>query len=288
MPLPFVESKPISLRAAGYDEKWVQDAIYKDPSVLGLGDLKPLTRELRQSTGGRLDLLLADLESDIVYEVELMLGATDESHIIRTIEYWDIESRRRPDKEHRAVIVAEEITNRFFNVIWILSRSIPIIAIKLDALEVDGKLVISYTKVLDVYETPEAGDVSSVPSTRQSWVDYSRKESFEVFEKIVEVVSSSGISPKVTYTTGYIALGGVKRNYAWFSPQSKGIHCMVELRVGEKNLDEILKELNDAGVNGYRFTGTNIRMRITTTDLTSKSAIIRKALDTAIEEGDAS
>jgi len=30
------------------------------------------------------------------YHVELQLGATDESHIIRTIEYWDTERRRWP------------------------------------------------------------------------------------------------------------------------------------------------------------------------------------------------
>jgi len=38
---------------------------------------------------GRLDLLLQDANQRR-YEVEIQLGATDESHIIRTIEYWDI------------------------------------------------------------------------------------------------------------------------------------------------------------------------------------------------------
>jgi hypothetical protein len=33
-----------------------------------------------------------------------MLGATDESHIIRCIEYWDIERRRYPAYEHCAVL----------------------------------------------------------------------------------------------------------------------------------------------------------------------------------------
>jgi hypothetical protein len=175
------------LRQAGYDEQWLQDLIHKDPSLLRLGDLKSLAREVKQSSGGRLDLLMTDPESEIMYEVEVMLGATDESHIIRTIEYWDIESRRRPDKEHRAVIIAEEITNRFFNVIWILSRSIPIVAIKLDALEIDGKLALSFTKVLDLYETPEVEETPTNSTTRQSWIDYSSKESFAVFDKMVEL-----------------------------------------------------------------------------------------------------
>ena len=36
-------------------------------------------------------------EGDTYYEVEVMLGVLDESHIIRTIEYWDVERQRRPN-----------------------------------------------------------------------------------------------------------------------------------------------------------------------------------------------
>ena len=49
-----------------------------------------------------------------MYEVEVMLGETDETHIIRTIEYWDHEKRRWPQRQHFAVLVAETITRRFF------------------------------------------------------------------------------------------------------------------------------------------------------------------------------
>ena len=47
--------------------------------------------------------------------------------LIRTIEYWDIERQRRPQSDHRAVIVAENITSRFFNVLRLLNRSVPVI-----------------------------------------------------------------------------------------------------------------------------------------------------------------
>src|SRR2546427_6747000 len=60
------------------------------------------------------DFLISDPETNTMYEVEVMLGRVDETHIIRAIEYWDIERRRWPTREHRAVIVAEEITTRFF------------------------------------------------------------------------------------------------------------------------------------------------------------------------------
>jgi hypothetical protein len=97
------------------NEKWVQEQIAADPSMLGLGKLVLRDKERAQPHAGRLDLLLQDPESNRRYEVEVQLGKTDESHIIRTLEYWDIERKRYPQYDHCAVIVAEDITARFLN-----------------------------------------------------------------------------------------------------------------------------------------------------------------------------
>src|SRR5262245_31930631 len=86
--------KTIRLKEAGYDEYWLQDRIFENPQILGPGELEAVTRERQQSSGGKLDVLLKDPEDNGMYEVEVMLGQTDESHIIRAIEYWDIEKRK--------------------------------------------------------------------------------------------------------------------------------------------------------------------------------------------------
>src|SRR6266498_2639818 len=98
---------------------------------------------------GRLDLLLQDAEANRRYEVEIQLGATDESHIVRTIEYWDIERKRYPQYDHTAVIVAEDITGRFSNVIGLFNGAIPLIALQLSALKVGANVSLVFTKVLD-------------------------------------------------------------------------------------------------------------------------------------------
>lgn len=72
----------------------MQDIIANDPAILGLGELVLRDRERIQTRAGRLDLLLQDPDSYKRYEVELQLGSTDEAHIIRCIEYWDIERKR--------------------------------------------------------------------------------------------------------------------------------------------------------------------------------------------------
>ena len=60
----------------------------------------------------------------------MQLGGTDESHIIRTIEYGDIENKRYPQYDHVAVLVAEDITARFLNVISLFNGFIPLVAIR--------------------------------------------------------------------------------------------------------------------------------------------------------------
>ena len=113
------------------DEKWLQNHLKNNPALLGLDDeLAARDYERRQPSGGRLDLLLEDTEQLTRYEVEIQLGAVDESHIIRTIEYWDIERRRYPQYEHIAEIVAEDVTTRFLNVISLFNGTIPLIAIQ--------------------------------------------------------------------------------------------------------------------------------------------------------------
>src|SRR5436309_1043217 len=95
MNLTYVKHEKILLKNHPlFNEAWLRDRIAEDPSILGLGDLDVRAVERPQPGAGRLDLLLVDPEAGKRYEVELMLGAVDESHIIRTIEYWDIERKR--------------------------------------------------------------------------------------------------------------------------------------------------------------------------------------------------
>ena len=117
------------------NEKWVQDRIAEDPIIIGLGDVVLKDKERIQPRAGRLDLLLQEVDGNRRYEVEVQLGSSDEAHIIRTIEYWDIERKRYPQYEHTAVIIAEDITSRFLNVISLFNAAIPLVAIQMRALK---------------------------------------------------------------------------------------------------------------------------------------------------------
>ena len=106
---------PQSFRSLGLNEAWLQQQILDDPSLLVWAICRSLSASAFKNVGRTHRLFDGGLrESDARYEIEVMLGPVDESHIIRTIEYWDVERQRYPISATLAVIVAEEITSRFF------------------------------------------------------------------------------------------------------------------------------------------------------------------------------
>ena len=83
--MALITLQPVTLGSAKVTEKMVQEKIAEDPSILGLGELELRDKERIYVHAGRLDLLLQDPETLKRYEVELQLGPTDESHIIRAL-----------------------------------------------------------------------------------------------------------------------------------------------------------------------------------------------------------
>jgi len=266
MSIEYTKIKSVKLRDVGKDERWLQDRISEDPSILGLGDLVVIEKERVQASGGRIDFLMLEPEDRKRFEIEVMLGTLDESHIIRTIEYWDIERRRYPNFEHRAVIVAEDITNRFFNVISILNRSVPIIALQLNAFVVESKLVLNFVKILDLAqeEDPSEEEVSE-RTDRRYWENRANKKSLEVMDAILAIFTKEG--GRVTYNKSHIALGTLGRNFAWFHPR-KSSRNFINVFTGPDGREELTKELEDLGIESSVKAKNIITMSLTNEELT--------------------
>ncbi|MGB2726908.1 MAG: hypothetical protein WBD09_00325 [Halobacteriota archaeon] len=209
--------KKVFIRNAGKDEYWLQDMIYESPSILGLGDLQLLNKEKSQSSGGRLDILLKDREDNTMYEVEVMLGETDPSHIIRTIEYWDNEKRKYPQRQHFAVLIAESFDRRYFNVVQLLSLNIPMIAIQADLLEVNNEYILNFTKILDVYVEPEDTEEVTIVNEstwndKSNWTLSTAKEFFSYIEND---------DKRLNFTQSYISIMINGRNAYLFDKRTK-------------------------------------------------------------------
>ncbi|HSV69752.1 MAG TPA: hypothetical protein VLI72_06535 [Methylibium sp.] len=278
MPYNFVKSERSTLKQLGLEERWLQEQIALDPSILGLGDLILVRREKKQVTRGKLDLLLVDPVEGTRYTVEVMLGTLDESHIIRTIEYWDVERSRNPDSEHRAVIVAEDITNRFFNVIALLNRAVPLVAVQMSAVKFADQFVLTFTKVLDVVDlnTPE-DESADEQRDRAFWDTKASKGSIGTVDALLALMPNDRPQPRVTYNQGHIAIGTVGTNFVWAYPRKKESHCFFDLRLeGEERASWVAK-LSEAGVfAGPR--GSLMKMRINQAELKDHAAVVCELL----------
>lgn len=208
-------------------EDLIQSFIFSDPSVLGLGELTPIQRERIQPSGGRLDLYLAD-DSGMRYEVEIQLGATDPSHIIRTIEYWDSERKRSPQYDHCAVIVAEEITGRFMNVISLFNGAIPLIALQLSAYKQGDNISLAFTKVLDRITSTGDEDEQFEVTDRKYWEKRISPKMLKNVDLIFDDLQGLLGGYELKYNKFYIGMvkDGISKNFLMFRPRKNYMYLV--------------------------------------------------------------
>lgn len=266
-----------------FDEKWVQERIGEDPTILGLGDLILKDKERIQPGAGRLDLLLQDAESSHRYEVEIQLGATDERHIIRTIEYWDIERKRYPQYDHTAVIVAENITSRFLNVINLFNGTIPLIAVQIKLLKCGDKVSLDCTTVLSpttrglVDEDEEIQEATD----RNYWENRGSKPMLSMVDELLGIIKTVDPSLELKYNKFYIGLAreGKPSNFVIFRPKKNFLRLEPRL----ERSDETQRRLETEGLDvmDYDDRWGRYRIRLSKGDIQKHAEFIKELVSQA-------
>ncbi len=289
MALSFKRHQKITLREQpSFSEAWLHDQICEDTSLLGLGELDVVDRERAQFGGGRLDMLLADTEANARYEVEVMLGPTDPSHIIRCIEYWDVERRRYPAYDHVAVLVAEEVTSRFLNVMSLLSGSIPLVAIQLNALQVDEHLVLDFVKVLDQRELREDDVAEGVGSkaTRQWWEERKGIASLRLCDKLLEIAREKSELPlELRYAKSSVSIGVPGSFFHLLVVWPK--KDFVPFRLGVSNAEQWVSRLDGVGIDAKAKRADRLIVRLTAADLAQNEKMIHDLIRQCVSESEA-
>lgn len=250
--MTLIHKESARLKDCKINEKMVQDFIAKNPKVLGIDDsIELITKEKYQGVG-YLDLLFEseDEEDPRRYEVEIQLGKTNPSHIIRTIEYWDNENKSRPKLKHIAVLIAEEITGRFYNVISLFNSVIPIIVIQMSAYkEENGNIGLVFNKVLDLSDNEEDEDNDAFVTDRTYWENKSTKKMIELMDELYVELNVNYHNVELKYNKHYIGLTqeGNTKNYFSFIPKKN----FIKLRIKSKQNDDIENEFNSLGFNVY-------------------------------------
>lgn len=267
-----------------FNEKWVQEKIRNDPSLLGLGELEVKDVERMQPKAGRLDLLLQDPESYRRYTVELQLGPTDESHIIRALEYWDIERRRYPQYDHCAVLVAEDITSRFLNVLSLFNGAIPFIAIKMGAFTIGDAVTLTFTTVLDELQRGlDEDDPGTEVVDRAYWEAKGSPATVAEADKVVGLARSfaPGVEPR--YNKHYIGFwkDGQAYNFAVLRPRKTVVNLDIKLA----RSDDREQQLHEAGLDlqDYDKRWGAYRIRLSLGDASKHGALLTEFLKAAYE-----
>lgn len=266
-------------------ERIIQSKIAEDPSILGLGDLVLKDKERIQHRAGRLDLLLQDPDTNRRYEVEIQFGKTDESHIIRTIEYWDIEKKRYPQYDHCAVIIAEDITSRFLNVISLFNGFIPLIAIQVNAFKIGEDIGLLFTKVLD--ELPlglvDEDEEIQEETNRDYWLKKGTDSTVKMVDHFLDIINGIKDGYSLKYNKFYIGLArnGHPNNFAIFRPKKSFTRIEIKLPKCDE-IDEII-EKNDLDEMGYDTHWGKYRIRLNKSDMKKHEEILKGLLTKAVE-----
>lgn len=281
--MKYVKSEIISLKnSPEYNEKWLQARIEEDPTILGLGDLDFRDTEKVLIGGGRLDTILYDPEYKKRYEVEIQLGKTDESHIIRTIEYWDIERKKNPQYEHCAVIIAEDITSRFLNVISLFNGFIPLIAIQVKAVKIENSISLFFTKVLDEnkFDLLEE-DSGAEPTDKDYWEKKATKDSLKLAERTMNSLSDITSEYSLKFNKHYIGLAknNIANNFISFVPRKTSVLLHIKLEKTDE-IDEIIGG-SDLDSLAYDKQWNQYRLRIKESDLETNISVIKDLVSRA-------
>ena len=214
--------------------------------------------------------------------MEIQLGKTDESHIIRTIEYWDIERKRYPQYDHVAVIVAEDITSRFLSVIGLFNGAIPLVALQLSALRLGDTISLVFTKVMDEMRRGLVDeDESSTRADRPYWEKRGSKQTLAMADEMFGWLRELDPGLELKYNQFYIGLAkdGRPNNFVSFRPQRVALRVDIKL----ERSDETQAQLDESGLDvlDYESRWGQYRIRVGKADLTKHKALLISLMDKA-------
>lgn len=285
--LNYVKPERIAMRMhPEFNERWVQEKIAADPSILGLGDLVLRDKERIHPRAGRLDRLLQDAETKRRYEVEVQLGATDEAHIIRTIEYWDVERKRYPQYEHAAVLVAEDITSRFLNVVSLFNGTIPLIAIQMQAFKLGEQIALVFTTVMDELTrgvVDEDEEAEAAPTDRSYWENRGSANTVKLADKLLAEAREFDGSLGLKYNKFYIGLSkdGQPFNFIAFKPRKTKLNLEIKL----SQTEDIDNRLEQAGIETLEYSKRwgSYRLSLSPEDIAREGELLKDLIRMAYE-----
>jgi hypothetical protein len=183
------------------------------------------------------------------------------------------------------VLIAEEVTSRFLNVMSLLAGSIPLVAIQLNVLKVEDQLLLDFVKVLDqrALREDDAGETGGGEANRSMWEERVGSDVMKICDRIAEIANEVA-EPKLElkYQKRHLGLcpHGSFFNVAALIPKM----AFVAVRMGIPDSDAWLKRFQDAGSEVNSRNPGSITIRIRRDELQEHAVMVRELLHQAVRE----
>jgi hypothetical protein len=160
------------------------------------------------------------------------------------------------------VIVAEDVTSRFLNVINLFNGVIPLMAIQMNAVKMGNQIGLVFTTVLDqvllglVDEDEEVQEATD----RSYWEKRGTPTTVKMADNLLELIHSFDQGFELKYNKFYIGLAknGQPNNFAFFAPRKNYLNFGIRLQRSE----EIEGKIEDAGLAFLEYSSRTGRYRI--------------------------
>ncbi len=180
-----------------------------------------------------------------------------------------------------AVIIAEDITSRFLNVISLFNGNIPIIAIQMKAVKIEQNISLLFTKVLDEMTLGTEEEEIQEVVDRNYWTRKSNTKYLNLMDKVMKSVSELIPGFEVNYNKHYIGLAkdGVSKNFISFNPRKGSLMLLIKHEQDE----EISSVLDDSDLDllAYDRKWKQYRMRLQESDVERNMEVILPIIEKA-------
>ena len=166
--------------------------------------------------------------------------------------------------------------------ISLFNRAIPIIAIQMKAVEVNGALTLVATRVLDLVQPGADDDDDTEKADRRHWEQRASRESLGVVDAILDRVKEVESRAELNYNPRHIGIliEGSARNFEAFHPK---MGRFANAFFAMKRNENVSTKLDDAGMaNAYR--RGNYRVRWTNSAIAEHEGWLREPIQTAYRE----
>jgi hypothetical protein len=169
----------------GKDEAWLQEWLKEQPTRLGLGELSVADGEPVQDDDGNPAFLATDEER--YFSVDVVLGEMDASGGFQLLDNWARNRVRHPDKTHVAVLVTENVGDRYQTTLETLSEHLPLVVVELQVWRGETEAIL----VPHVSLASEAVQLGDAPAVKAAAAAAAVAKDEPVVEAVVEVTTEA-------------------------------------------------------------------------------------------------